>query len=66
MTVNQEAKKGDTHSAPNITRLQAESAVGMEQSERLKYLQQCMQLNAADVGTLAVRRQLPGCHSGKS
>ena len=37
-----------------------------EQSERVIYLQKCMQLNAANVGTLAIRRQLPGCHCSKS
>jgi len=59
-------EKGVDHSAPQLTRLQAEIDAAMEQIERVKYLQQCMQLNAADVGTLAIRRQLPGCHCSKS
>ena len=54
------------HSAPQIARLQAEPAVVLEQIERVNYLQQCMQLNASDVDTLAIRRQLPGCHCSKS
>ena len=53
-------------SAPQIPRLEAEIDVATEQSERIIYLQKCMQLNAANVGTLAIRRQLPGCHCSKS
>jgi len=52
--------------APQITRLQAEIVVVMEQIERVKYLQQCMQLNAGAVGTLAIMRKLPGSHCSKS
>ena len=51
ITVNQEAKKGDTHGAPNITRLQAESTVGMEQ--RVKESNTCSSACSSMPPTLA-------------